>query len=101
MALERIKKIGILTSGGDAPGLNAVIRAAVITSTRQYNWEVVGIHAGFEGLLQPDGSKLIPLQLQDVIGILQLGGTILGTTNRGHFVFSGGSAHRVSRSGGG
>jgi len=88
MATQRIKKIGVLTSGGDAPGLNAVIRAAVITATRQYNWEVVGIHAGFEGLLEPDGSKLIRLELQDVIGILQSGGTILGTTNKGHFTFS-------------
>jgi 6-phosphofructokinase len=88
MATKKIKKIGILTSGGDAPGLNAVIRAVVITATRNYGWEVVGINNGFEGLLDESKSSLTPLILQDVIGILQLGGTILGTTNRGHFVFS-------------
>ncbi|GAB4430483.1 MAG: ATP-dependent 6-phosphofructokinase [Anaerolineae bacterium] len=86
MTTNKIKKIGILTSGGDAPGLNAVIRAVVITATRQYGWEVVGINDGFEGLL--DETKLTPLSLEQVISILQLGGTILGTTNRGHFVFS-------------
>jgi len=88
MTSQRIKKIGILTSGGDAPGLNAVIRAAVITGTRQYGWEVIGINEGFEGLLDPSGDKLNILNLPEVIGILQQGGTILGTTNRGHFTFS-------------
>jgi len=88
MAKQRRKKIGVLTSGGDAPGLNAVIRAAVITAIRQYNWDVVGVHQGFEGLLEPSGSHLTPLSLQEVISILPQGGTILGTTNRGHFTFS-------------
>jgi 6-phosphofructokinase 1 len=88
VTLEKIKKIGVLTSGGDAPGLNAVIRAVVITATRQYGWEVVGIHDGFEGLLDESKASMTPLALQDVVGILQLGGTILGTTNRGHFAFS-------------
>ncbi len=86
--MQKVKKIGILTSGGDAPGLNAVIRAAVITATRQYGWEVVGIHNGFEGLLDKPENSLESLHLPEVIGILPLGGTILGTTNRGHFVFS-------------
>jgi 6-phosphofructokinase 1 len=85
---QKIKKIGVLTSGGDAPGLNAVIRAVVITATRQYGWEVVGIHNGFEGLLDETKKSLTPLALEDVIGILQQGGTILGTTNRGHFTFA-------------
>ncbi len=88
MANKKIKKIGILTSGGDAPGLNAVIRAAVITATRQYGWEVLGINNGFEGLLDESGESMRPLELQNVTGILQLGGTILGTTNRGHFGMS-------------
>ena len=57
--MKKIKKIGVLTSGGDAPGLNAVIRAAVITATRQYGWEVVGINNGFEGLLQ-DSQDHVP-----------------------------------------
>jgi 6-phosphofructokinase 1 len=86
MTDNKIKKIGVLTSGGDAPGLNAVIRAVVITATRQYGWEVIGINDGFEGLL--DESQLTPLSLEEVINILQIGGTILGTTNRGHFTFS-------------
>jgi 6-phosphofructokinase 1 len=85
---QKIKKIGVLTSGGDAPGLNAVIRAVVITATRNYGWEVVGIHDGFEGLLEDPKDSLQQLELKDVISILQLGGTILGTTNRGHFIFS-------------
>lgn len=88
MSTEKIKKIGILTSGGDAPGLNAVIRAAVTTATRRYDWEVVGINFGFEGLLRDPAESLRTLTLPDVIGIYQLGGTILGTTNRGHFGFS-------------
>lgn len=88
MANQRIRKIGILTSGGDAPGLNAVIRAAVITAIRTYGWEVIGISQGFEGLLDESGKSLRTLALQDVFTILQLGGTILGTTNRGHFYFS-------------
>ena len=67
MANKKIKKIGILTSGGDAPGLNAVIRASVITATRQYGWEVLGINDGFEGLLDESGESLRPLELKDVI----------------------------------
>lgn len=88
MTTKKIKKIGVLTSGGDAPGLNAVIRAVVITASRQYGWDVVGINNGFEGLLDDSAASLTPLALPEVIGILQQGGTILGTTNRGHFVFS-------------
>lgn len=88
MAVKKIKRIGVLTSGGDAPGLNAVIRAAVITASRQYGWDIVGINNGFEGLLQDPKESLTKLEIKDVIGILQLGGTIIGTTNRGHFVFS-------------
>ena len=59
-------KIGILTSGGDAPGLNAVIRAVVITAVRQYGWEVVGIHNGFEGLLDETKESLTPREIQIV-----------------------------------
>ena len=46
-----VKRIGILTGGGDAPGLNAVIRAVVLTARNRYNWEVVGIREGYDGLL--------------------------------------------------
>ncbi len=75
-----IRRIGVLTGGGDCPGLNAVIRAVVKTVVNEYDWEVLGIEDGFEGLIQP--GKVRPLTLADVRGILPRGGTILGTTNR-------------------
>ncbi len=74
------KRIGVLTGGGDCPGLNAVIRAVVKTAYNDYGWEVLGIEDGFEGLIQP--GKVRPLTPADVRGILPRGGTILGTTNR-------------------
>lgn len=78
-----IRRIGMLTSGGDAPGLNAVIRAVVKTAETEYGWKVVGVEDGFEGLLTPPHIR--NLGLDDVRGILSRGGTILGTTNKGHF----------------
>jgi 6-phosphofructokinase 1 len=76
-----IKRIGILTGGGDAPGLNAVIRAVVKTGTR-CDCEVIGLEDSFDGLIEPDRwRKLTP---RDVTGILRIGGTILGTANRGN-----------------
>ncbi len=83
MAATPIRRIGMLTSGGDAPGLNAVIRAVVKTAEIEYGWKVVGIEDGFEGLLTPP--RIRNLGLDDVRGILARGGTILGTTNKGHF----------------
>ena len=77
-----MNKIGILTGGGDAPGLNAVIRAAVKIAINQYNCRVWGIKNGFEGFLTPDG--VVPLDLNSVRGILPQGGTILGAANRGN-----------------
>jgi len=77
-----MKKIGILTGGGDAPGLNAVIRAAVLTARRQYDWEVVGIREGFDGLLA--GKPTIPLNEHTIHDLLARGGTILGAANRGN-----------------
>jgi len=76
----QVKRIGLLTGGGDCPGLNAVIRAVVNTAINEYGWEVLGIEDGFEGLIQP--GKVRPLTLADVRDILARGGTILGTTNR-------------------
>ncbi len=76
--------IGILTGGGDAPGLNAVIRAVVTTATGQYGLKVIGIEDGFEGLLNETQTR--PLTAADVRGLLPRGGTILGTRNRGKFV---------------
>jgi 6-phosphofructokinase 1 len=78
-----IRRIGMLTSGGDAPGLNAVIRAVVKTAEVEYGWKVIGIEDGFEGLLTPPHIR--NLGMEDVRGILSRGGTILGTTNKGHF----------------
>jgi 6-phosphofructokinase 1 len=74
-------RIGVVTGGGDCPGLNAVIRAVVISALNR-GWEVFGIEKGFEGLLHPDRVHL--LNTQDVRGIIYRGGTILGTTNRGN-----------------
>ena len=76
----QVKRIGLLTGGGDCPGLNAVIRAVVNTAINEYGWEILGIEDGFEGLIQP--GKVRPLTLADVRDILARGGTILGTTNR-------------------
>ncbi|HEY1272948.1 MAG TPA: ATP-dependent 6-phosphofructokinase, partial [Terriglobales bacterium] len=77
-----IRCIGICTGGGDAPGLNAVIRAAVKAAILKYKWKVIGIPDGFDGLIWPERSR--ELRLSDVSGILPRGGTILGTTNRGN-----------------
>ena len=77
----RIKRIGILTGGGDAPGLNAVIRAVVKSGTN-CECEVIGLEDSFDGLIELDRwRKLTP---RDVTGILRVGGTILGTANRGN-----------------
>lgn len=76
--------IGIITGGGDAPGLNAVIRAVVKTATCEYGIRVIGIEDGFEGLLGT--TKTRQLTPVDVRGLLPRGGTILGTRNRGRFV---------------
>ena len=75
------KKIGLLTGGGDAPGLNAVIRAVVKCAT-QCGVECIGLENSFDGLM--DEGRTRPLALQDVVGLERLGGTILGTTNRGN-----------------
>src|SRR5678816_4686042 len=78
---EAIQRIGILTGGGDAPGLNAVIRAVVKAATLA-GIECVGIEDSFDGLIYPERSRI--LTLREVTGILRIGGTILGTTNRGN-----------------
>ena len=77
-----MKKIAILTGGGDAPGLNAVIRAAVKTAIYEYDCEVIGIRNGYDGFIDEEG--IVPLEIKDVRGILPRGGTILGTVNRGN-----------------
>ncbi len=75
------KRIGILTGGGDCPGLNAVIRAATKTAF-YFGWEVIGIENSFEGLIKDRMCRR--LTAKEISGILHLGGTILGTTNKGN-----------------
>jgi 6-phosphofructokinase len=78
--MPTINKIGVLTGGGDAPGLNAVIRA-VVKAASNSRIQVVGLEDSFDGLIYPAKSRM--LSPRDVTGILRLGGTILGTVNRG------------------
>ncbi len=74
-----IKKVGILTGGGDCPGLNAVIRAITRTAIIDYGWDVLGIQDGFEGAVE---GRATGLSFEDVSNILPQGGTILGTSNK-------------------
>lgn len=77
-------KIAINTGGGDAPGLNAVIRAATVSALR-LGWEVYGLREGYTGLLDMSADEgLVKLDRDRVRGITHLGGTILGTTNKGN-----------------
>lgn len=84
---QEIKRIAVSTGGGDAPGLNAVIRAVVHAATKR-GWEVFGIRDGYNGIFLPErypnGDGVIPLTRARVRGITHLGGTIIGTTNRGN-----------------
>lgn len=79
MRESSIKKIGVLTGGGDCPGLNAVIRAVVKTAIVDYGLTTVGVKDGYEGLVR---NRMRRLEYDDVSGILTLGGTILGSSNR-------------------
>jgi ATP-dependent phosphofructokinase / diphosphate-dependent phosphofructokinase len=76
------KRIGVVTGGGDCPGLNAVIRA-VAKAAANRDWDCTGVVGGYEGLLEPQ--QTIPLDHQTLSGLLPRGGTILGTANRGKF----------------
>ena len=78
---KKARRIGVLTAGGDCPGLNAVLRAVVKTAVLTYGWEVVGIKDGFDGLIGDDAST-VALTTDSVQGILALGGTILGAASR-------------------
>src|SRR3990167_3848818 len=72
-------RIGILTGGGDCPGLNAAIRAIAKTAILNYQMEVIGIKDGFSGLIE---NNFLPVSYEDVSGILALGGTFLGASNK-------------------
>jgi 6-phosphofructokinase 1 len=101
-----IRRIALSTGGGDAPGLNAVLRA-VVFAARPLGWEIVGIRDSFDGLLEParyPDRGLVPLRRGSTRDIGHLGGTILGTTNRGNpFAWPAtqedGSVAEVDRSG--
>jgi 6-phosphofructokinase 1 len=85
-------RIGVLTSGGDCPGLNAVLRGVALAAEK-LDLEVIGFKDGFEGLL-PTGSHMI-LDRRSTSGIMPRGGTIIGTTNRGHFAAKVGAGARA------
>ena len=89
-ALKR--RVGVLTSGGDCPGLNAVIRG-VVKSACQLGYECVGFLKGYEGLVDP--VSYMPLNHKNTSGILTQGGTILGSTNKGRFGATGGVSSRI------
>lgn len=103
---QPIRRIAISTGGGDAPGLNAVIRAVVLAAA-QRGWECYGIREGFNGILRPDRypvDGVFRLSFDSVRGIGHLGGTILGTTNHGNplrfaMTMADGSSQEVDRSG--
>jgi phosphofructokinase-like protein len=79
MAVKKKKRIGVLTGGGDCPGLNAVIRGVAKAGINQFDFEIIGIEDGFLGLVE---KRKVQLHWERVSGILTQGGTILGTNNR-------------------
>jgi 6-phosphofructokinase 1 len=87
------KCIGVLTSGGDCPGLNAVLRG-VSRAAANRGWKVIGFMDGFEGLLEP--VRYEEVTPHRTAGIMHLGGTFLGTTNRGRFITKVGEGARLS-----
>src|SRR5437868_4795889 len=97
-----MKRIAVLTSGGDAPGMNAAIRA-VVRSGLARDWEVIGIRNGFAGLLDAQdsgstpGDQFQPLQTRDVSGIIQQGGTMLGSARCQEFRNTESQLKAVSR----
>src|SRR3972149_7896101 len=78
--MKKLKRIAILTGGGDCPGLNAVIRSVAKPAMAHFNAKVIGIMDGYEGMVEGRHRELAP---GDVTGIINLGGTILGTSNKG------------------
>ena len=96
--MAAIRRIGILTSGGDCAGLNAVIRAVTLHAVHTYGWTVIGIHKGTIGLMQPLQYQELHPQMFDG-NLLRRGGTIIGTTNKGDpFAFPMPDGTRIDRS---
>lgn len=87
-----MKRISVLTSGGDAPGMNAAVRAVVRAGIAQ-GWDVVGVRSGYTGLIKGD---FVPLGLRDVGGIIQLGGTVLGSSRSDEFKTETGRAKALA-----
>src|SRR5438874_5769220 len=85
-------RIGVLTSGVACPGLNSVLRGVVLAGEK-LGWEVIGFRDGFEGLLPP--GDYVVLDRKSTVGIMALGGTIIGSTNRGHFIARVGADDRA------
>src|SRR4030042_7084256 len=90
---EKVIKVGSLTGGGDAPGINAVLRAIVRKAIQDYAYETVGIKDGWLGLVQ---GEFIPLDLKTLVGMLPKGGSILGTSRTNPFQSEDG-ASRILR----
>src|SRR5260370_7238054 len=86
------KSVGGMASGGDCAGLNGVLRG-VNKAAEKMDWQVIGFRDGFEGLLPP--SQFVILDRATTAGIMQQGGTILGTTNKGHFVAKLGAGEKI------
>ena len=87
-------KIGILTSGGDCPGLNAVIRGIVLKGTTTYDLEFVGIRDGWRGVVDGD---FFPLTRHEVKGLSKVGGTILGTSRTNPYEGERGGAENIAK----
>jgi 6-phosphofructokinase len=86
------KRVGVLTSGGDCPGLNAVIRG-VVKSASRFGYEIIGFRRGYEGLVDP--IDYMVLDRKNTLGIINRGGTILGSTNKGRFAARRGIDERI------
>lgn len=93
MKRKSIRKIGVLTSGGDCPGLNAVIRG-VVRAAAEREWEVLGFSDGYEGMISP--VRYRRLEANGIDDIMSMGGTILGTTNKGRFVAKVGEGKKAT-----
>jgi 6-phosphofructokinase 1 len=90
--MAEVNQIGMLTGGGDAPGLNGVIRAVTIKSINDYGYEVAGIKRGWKGLLAPETDSIRKLSVADVYYILEAGGTILGSSRTNPYKKEGDAA---------
>jgi len=94
--MAEVRRVGMLTGGGDAPGLNGVIRAVTTKCVEDYGYEVVGLKRGWKSLLDPEPDTVMPLGVDDVRYILQEGGTILGSSRTNPYKNEG-DAEKVVR----